>query len=147
VARDYDQVESLLADDFRLRDLSPPGFTEVADVDKALSGLRELLDMFDNVRLVDSDAYEIGNVTYLRARLHFVPPEAGERMLEQHHGGSTSSVPVSSCPESHLVCRKGEWRPGHLRAPALVVETDSPSPSDAKSFSPDEAMPPEVAYR
>jgi hypothetical protein len=41
--------------------------------------------MFESVRLVDSDAYEIGNVTYLRARLHFVHPEAGEPMLEQHH--------------------------------------------------------------
>jgi hypothetical protein len=85
VARDYDQVESLLADNFRLRDLSPPGFTEVADVGPALSGMRELLDMFDSVRLVDSEVYELGNVTYLRARLHFVHPEAGERMLEQHH--------------------------------------------------------------
>jgi ketosteroid isomerase-like protein len=85
VARDYDHVASLLADDFRLRDLSPPGFTEVTDVGTALSGLRELLDMFDTVRLVDSDVYDIGNVTYLRARLHFVHPEAGERMLEQHH--------------------------------------------------------------
>jgi hypothetical protein len=47
--------------------------------------MRELLDMFDSVRLADSDAYEIGNVTYLRAKLHFVHPEAGERMLEQHH--------------------------------------------------------------
>jgi ketosteroid isomerase-like protein len=85
VARDYDHVELLLADDFRLRDLSPPGFTEVADVGVALSGLRELFDRFDSVRLVESDAYEIGNVTYLRARVHFVHPEAGERMLEQHH--------------------------------------------------------------
>jgi SnoaL-like protein len=85
VARDYDRVESMLADDFRRRDLSPPGFTEVAGAGTALSGMREMLDMFDSVRLVDSDAYEIGNVTYLRARLHFVHPEAGERMLEQHH--------------------------------------------------------------
>ena len=85
MARDYDQVESLLADDFRLRDLSPPGFTEVTDVGAAVAGLRELLDMFDSVRLVDSDVYEIGTVTYLRARLHFVHPDAGERMLEQHH--------------------------------------------------------------
>lgn len=85
VARDYARVESLLADTFRLRDLSPPGFTEVADVDAAMSGLRALLDRFESVRLVDSDAYEIGGVTYLRARLHFVHPEAGERMLEQHH--------------------------------------------------------------
>jgi ketosteroid isomerase-like protein len=85
VARDYDRVESLLADDFRLRDLSPPGFTDVTDVGAALSGLRELLDTFDTVRLVDSEVYEIGNVTYLRARLHFVHPEAGERLLEQHH--------------------------------------------------------------
>ena len=85
VARNYDRVESLLADDFRLRDLSPPGFTEVTDVAATLAGLRELLDMFDTVRLVEADAYEIGNVTYLRARLHFVHPEAGERMLEQHH--------------------------------------------------------------
>jgi len=85
VARDYEQVESLLADDFRLRDLSPPGFTDVTDVRTALAGLRANLDRFDTVRLVDSDVYEIGNVTYLRARLHFVHPEAGERMLEQHH--------------------------------------------------------------
>jgi hypothetical protein len=85
VARDYDRVESLLADDFRLRDLSPPGFTDVTDVGAALSGLRELLDRFETVRLVDSEVYDIGKVTYLRARLHFVHPEAGERLLEQHH--------------------------------------------------------------
>jgi Domain of unknown function (DUF4440) len=84
VARDYDRIESLLADHFRLRDLSPPGFTE-ADVGASLSGLRELLDQFESVRVVDSEAYDIGNVTYLRARLHFVHPEKGERMLEQHH--------------------------------------------------------------
>ena len=60
-------------------------FTEVTDVGAALAGLRELPDIFDAVRLVDSDVYEIGNVTYVRARLHFVHPEAGERMLEQHH--------------------------------------------------------------
>jgi hypothetical protein len=85
VARDYDQVGTLLAQGFRLRDLSPPGFTEVNDTGAALSGLRELLDMFDTVRLVESEAYDIGAVTYLRARLHFVHPEVGERMLEQHH--------------------------------------------------------------
>jgi ketosteroid isomerase-like protein len=85
VARDYDRVEALLADDFRLRDLSPPGFTDVTDAGAALSGLRELLDMFDTVGLVDSEVYDIGKVTYLRARLQFVHPEAGERMLEQHH--------------------------------------------------------------
>ena len=85
VARDYERVEALLADDFRLRDLSPPGFTEVADLGEALSGLRTLLDRFDSVRLVDSEVYDIGGVTYLRARMRFVHPEAGERMLEQHH--------------------------------------------------------------
>ena len=85
VARDYDRVESLLADEFRLRDLSPRGFTDVTDVGAALSGLRGLLDTFDTIRLADSEAYDIGNVTYLRARLHFVHPEAGERLLEQHH--------------------------------------------------------------
>ena len=37
------------------------------------------------VRLVESDAYDIGSVTYLRARVHFVHPKVGERMLEQHH--------------------------------------------------------------
>jgi len=85
VARDYERVESLLADDFRLRDLSPPGFTEVSGSGEALSGLREMLDMFDTVRLVESDVYEIGNVTYVRARVGLVHPEAGARMLEQHH--------------------------------------------------------------
>jgi len=85
VARDYERVESLLADEFRLRDLSPPGFTEVSGSEVALSGLREMLDRFDTVRLVESDVYEIGKVTYVRARMHFVHPEAGARMLEQHH--------------------------------------------------------------
>jgi ketosteroid isomerase-like protein len=85
VARDYDGVASLLADDFHLRDLSPPGFTDVADADTALAGLRQLLDMFDTVRLVDAEVYDVGNATYLRARVHFVHPEKGERMLEQHH--------------------------------------------------------------
>ena len=85
VARDYEHVASLLADDFRLRDLSPPGFTEVTDTGAALTGMRELLDMFDSVQLVESDVYDIGNVTYVRARIHFVHPEAGARMLEQHH--------------------------------------------------------------
>lgn len=85
VARNYERVESLLADDFRLRDLSPPGFTEVRDSNTALSGMRELLDMFDTVRLVESDVYEIGSFTYVRARLGFVHPEEGERLLEQHH--------------------------------------------------------------
>ena len=85
MARDYDGVESFLADGFHLRDLSPPGFTDVADVDVALAGMRQLLDMFDTVRLVDSEVYDIGNATYLRARLHFVHPDKGERMLEQHH--------------------------------------------------------------
>jgi ketosteroid isomerase-like protein len=85
VARDYERVESLLADDFRLRDLSPPGFTEVSDSGEALSGLRGMLDMFDTVELDESDVYEIGPVTYVRARISFVHPEAGARMLEQHH--------------------------------------------------------------
>jgi hypothetical protein len=85
VARDYERVESLLAGDFRLRDLSPPGFTEVTESSAALAGMRELLDMFDTVQLVESDVYDIGNATYVRARIHFVHPEAGARMLEQHH--------------------------------------------------------------
>lgn len=85
VARDYDSVRSLLAADFRLRDLSPPGFSEVSGHEQALSGLRGFLDMFDSVRLVESDVYDLGKVTYVRARVHFVHPEAGERMLEQHH--------------------------------------------------------------
>jgi hypothetical protein len=29
--------------------------------------------------------YDIGPVTYVRARVSFVHPEAGPRMLEQHH--------------------------------------------------------------
>jgi len=85
VARDYERVESFLADDFHLRDLSPPGFTDVTDRAAAMDGMRQMLDMFDTVQLVESDAYDIGPVTYLRARLHFVHAEKGERMLEQHH--------------------------------------------------------------
>ena len=85
VARDYPGIRSLLDDEFRLRDLSPPGFTEVGGADEALGNLREFLDIFDSVNLVESDIYDIGAVTYVRARLHFVHEEAGERILEQHH--------------------------------------------------------------
>jgi hypothetical protein len=84
MARDYGRVESLLADDYRVRDLSPPGFTEVNGSGTAVSRMQERLDRVDVVRLVDSELYEIGPVTYVRARVHFVHPE-GEGMLEQHH--------------------------------------------------------------
>jgi ketosteroid isomerase-like protein len=99
VAKDYEGVESLLADDFRLRDLSPPGFTEVSGREAALSGLRDLLDMFDAVRLIESDVYEIGNVTYVRARVHFVHAEAGERILEQHHLLTIADQRISAIDE------------------------------------------------
>jgi hypothetical protein len=85
VARDYDGVRSMLADDFCLRDLSPGGFTQVDGADDAIVGLREFLDKFASVDILEADAYEVAGVTYLRARVHFVHAEAGERMLEQHH--------------------------------------------------------------
>jgi hypothetical protein len=85
VARDYGQVRSLLTDDFRLRDLSPGGFTQVDGADEAMAGLREFLDMFESLDVLEVDAYDIADVTYLRARVHFVHAEAGERFLEQHH--------------------------------------------------------------
>ena len=83
--RDYDRVRALLTDDFRLRDLSPGGFTQVDGADEAIAGLREFLDMFESLDVLEADAYEIADVTYLRARVHFVHAEAGERFLEQHH--------------------------------------------------------------
>ena len=85
VARDYARVRALLADDFRLRDLSPGGFTQVDGADEAMTGLREFLDMFESLDVLEADAYDIADVTYLRARVHFVHAEAGERFLEQHH--------------------------------------------------------------
>jgi ketosteroid isomerase-like protein len=85
MGRDYERVESLLADDYRLRDLSPPGFTEMSGSAAVVSRMRERLDTVDAWRLVESDVYEIGPVTYVRARVRFSHPEAGELMLEQHH--------------------------------------------------------------
>lgn len=85
VGRDYERVESLLGDDYRLRDLSPGGFTEVTGSSTAVSRTWERLDTVDVVRLVESEIYEIGPVTYVRARVHLVHPKAGEGMLEQHH--------------------------------------------------------------
>jgi ketosteroid isomerase-like protein len=85
VSRDYAQVRSLLTSDFRLRDLSPGGFTQVDGADEAMAGLREFLDMLASLDVIEADAYDIPDVTYLRARVHFVHAEAGERYLEQHH--------------------------------------------------------------
>ena len=83
--RDHDRVRSLLTDDFRLRDLSPGGFTQVDGADAAVAGLRAFLDGFASVRLGEIEAYDVADVTYLRARVHFTHAEAGERFLEQHH--------------------------------------------------------------
>ena len=85
VARDYDGVTAMLAGDFCLRDLSPGGFTQVDGADDAVAGLREFLDMFESIDVLEVDAYDVAGVTYLRARVHFVHAEAGERILEQHH--------------------------------------------------------------
>ena len=41
--------------------------------------------MFESVDLLESDVYGFGSLTYVRARLHFVHAEVGERILEQHH--------------------------------------------------------------
>jgi ketosteroid isomerase-like protein len=84
-ARDYDQVSALLTDDFRLRDLSPGGFTQVDGADEAMAGLQAFLDGFASVELEEVEAYDVADVTYLRARVRFVHPSAGERFLEQHH--------------------------------------------------------------
>ena len=84
-ARDYVEVRSLLADDFRLRDLSPGGFTQVDGADESLVGLRAFLDRFASIEVEQAEAYDVADCTYLRARVRFVDPAAGERFLEQHH--------------------------------------------------------------
>jgi ketosteroid isomerase-like protein len=85
VRRDYDRVHSLLTDDFRLRDLSRGRVHAVDGADAAVAGLRAVLDGFASVRLGEIEAYDVADVTYLRARVHFTHAEAGERFLEQHH--------------------------------------------------------------
>lgn len=84
-ARDYDAVRSLVTDDFRVRDLSPGGVTQIDGADEALARLPEFLDRFASVELEEVEAYDVADVTYLRARVRFVDPAAGERFLEQHH--------------------------------------------------------------
>ena len=85
IDRDYAAIRALLGDVFRLRDLSPGGYTEVNDADEAVAGLGSFLDQFDSVREIDTEIYAIGGVVYVRARVGFTHPERGERMLEQHH--------------------------------------------------------------
>ena len=85
IDRDYQAIRALLADVFRLRDLSPGGYTEVDDPDEAVAGIGGFLDQFDSVREVDSEIYPIGGLVYVRARVGFTHPERGERVLEQHH--------------------------------------------------------------
>jgi ketosteroid isomerase-like protein len=84
-ARDYEVVSDLLAPEVRLRDLSPPGFTELTGVEGAIGYLAGFLDSFDEVALVDSDVYDVGTMTYARARMRFVRSGSPERVLEQHH--------------------------------------------------------------
>jgi len=84
-ARDYETVRDLMAPQVRLRDLSPPGFTELTGVQEVLGYLSGFLDSFDEVELVETDAYDVGTVTYARARMRFVRSGSPERVLEQHH--------------------------------------------------------------
>jgi ketosteroid isomerase-like protein len=84
-ARDYATARGLLDPEVRVRDLSPPGFTELTGVDKVLEYARLFLDQFAEVDLVEEDVYAAGTATYVRVRLRFVHEEKGERVLEQHH--------------------------------------------------------------
>jgi len=84
-ARDYETVRDLLAPQVRLRDLSPPGFTELTGVEEAMGYLGGFLDSFDEVELVESDVYDVGTATYARVRMRFVRSGSPERVLEQHH--------------------------------------------------------------
>ena len=108
VARDYDGARSLLADDFCLRDLSPGGFTQVDGADAAMVGLREFLDMFASIDILEADAYEVAGVTYLRARVHFCMPRrargcsSSTTSCDSPTGASQASI--SSAP----VCTRRE---------------------------------------
>ena len=84
-ARDYETVRDLLAPQVRLRDLSPPGFTELTGVEEAMAYFGGFLDSFDEVALVEMDVYDVGTVTYARARIRFARSGSPERVLEQHH--------------------------------------------------------------
>ena len=84
VARDYDGVRSMLADDFCLRDLSPGGFTQVDGADAAMVGC--VSSSTCSSRSTSSRPTRTRSRSDVSAaRVHFVHAEAGERMLEQHH--------------------------------------------------------------
>jgi hypothetical protein len=85
VGRDYARLRGLLTDDFRLRDLSPPGYTEVVGADEALAAVHGFLDQFETLSELDAEIYAIGGRAYIRARIGFTHAEAGARTLEQHH--------------------------------------------------------------
>ncbi|MCY7303066.1 MAG: nuclear transport factor 2 family protein [Thermoleophilia bacterium] len=68
-ARDYDRIRSLMADDFRLRDLSPPGFTQFIGRDAVRACLAALTSRptAHDWRWVDRQISVVGNVAWLIA--------------------------------------------------------------------------------
>ena len=132
VARDYDGARPLLADDFCLRDLSPGGFTQVDGADAAMVGLREFLDMFASIDILEADAYEVAGVTYLRARVHFLHAEAGERMLEQHTSSDSTTGASQASISSAPVCTRRERR-GATAGEAAALSAPSSSSRRCRS--------------
>lgn len=106
VACDEAAAGQLLAPGARLRELSPPGFLEL-DAEEGTAELIGFFRGFDEVELLDLEAWEIGAKTVLRTRVRLLDPERGQRQLEEHfmitvEDGSIAAVDAL-CSGTHPV--------------------------------------------
>jgi SnoaL-like domain len=95
--RDFERLAATLAPDVHMRALIPPGPVEVSRAEAAAAKYASWFGRFDEVRLVRSDIYHIGDRLHVSYRLRVKEPHVAWKTVEQHlfcvlHDGSIASL-------------------------------------------------------
>jgi SnoaL-like domain len=84
VERDFDGLAATLAPDVDMRALIPPGPVEVSGAEAAAAKYASWFGRFDEVRLVRSDIYNVGDRLHVSYRLRAKEPDDLWKIVEQH---------------------------------------------------------------
>jgi hypothetical protein len=82
--RDFGRLAGVLAPDVHMRALIPPGPVEASGAEAAAAKYASWFGRFDEVRLVRSDIYEVGDRLHVSYRLRVKEPDVAWKIVEQH---------------------------------------------------------------
>jgi hypothetical protein len=81
---DFDRLAAALAPDVHMRALIPPGPVEVSGADAVAAKYASWFGRFDEIRLVRSDVYDVGDRLHVSYRLRVREPGVSWKIVEQH---------------------------------------------------------------